>query len=448
MSRRRILVVDDEKNMQHVLKMVFEDMGHDVLLAENGEKALDLLSKEPVDLLVTDLRMPVMDGITLLRTLHEQGQELPAIVMTAHGTVETAVKAMKYGACDYILRPFEIETVELATSRALNLIQAERENRFLRTEIDSGWQEFVGQSPVMQQLYHLIEKIGPSGSTVLVVGETGTGKELVARSIHRSSGRSGLFVPINCAAIPESILESELFGHVKGAYTGAHSSRVGKFEVSDSGTLFLDEITEMPLELQAKLLRVLQESCVERLGSNRPIELDLRIIAATNQDPEEAITSGKLRQDLYFRLNVFRIDVPPLRQRLEDIPILSSHFLNLHAHRMGREAPILSDKTIEQLKSYTWPGNVREFENIMQRSLVLSDSGEVNSALLPGYTTKITRDNNTSKNWVLAAKMEAYEKETIIEALAEVKDNKSKAARLLDISERTLWYKLKKYSIN
>ena len=448
MSQRRILVVDDEKNMQHVLKMVFEDMGHDVLLADNGKQAFDLIGKEPVDLLVTDLRMPVMDGITLLRTLHQQGLVIPAIVMTAHGTVETAVEAMKYGACDYILRPFEIETVELAANRALNLIQAERENLFLRNELDSGWQEFIGQSSVMQQLYKLIEQIGPSGSTVLIVGETGTGKELVARSIHRTSGRPGLFVPINCAAIPESILESELFGHVRGAYTGAHSSRVGKFEVSDTGTLFLDEITEMPIELQAKLLRVLQENCIERLGSNHRIDLDLRIIAATNQDPEEAIAAGKLRQDLYFRLNVFRIDVPPLRDRPEDIPILSRHFLELHAHRMGREAPLLTDKAVEQLKSYTWPGNVRELENIMQRSLVLGTDDRVSSALLPGNDTKTAPASEQPENWALSPRMEAFEKELIQDALAAADDNKSRAARLLDISERTLWYKLKKYAIS
>ena len=453
MSRRTVLVVDDEVKMQRILELMLVDLGHHVLRASSGREALSIIDGDSVDLVITDLRMPEMDGITLLKMLHEQGRSLPTIVITAHGTVETAVEAMKYGAIDYILRPFEVETVELAVTRALGVSQVQRENRYLRGEIEQGWDEFIGASAPMQKLYHLIQQAAPSGAACLVVGETGTGKELVARAIHRASGRKGLFVPINCAAIPAAILESELFGHARGAFTGAHAERVGKFELADGGTLFLDEITEMPAELQAKLLRVLQENSLERLGSNRPIEIDLRIVAATNRDPQAAVAEGRLRKDLFYRLNVVRLDLPPLRDRREDVPLLARHFLERLARAQGRLVPALSAEAVQKLLAYDWPGNVREVENVMARALVLSGGADIEPGLLEEISVSERGEPRPraapgATEFALVPQLEALELEIIERALAAAENNKAKAARLLDISERSLWYKLKKYGLS
>ncbi|MBI5619204.1 MAG: sigma-54-dependent Fis family transcriptional regulator [Gammaproteobacteria bacterium] len=453
MSRRTVLVVDDEVKMQRILELTLADLGHHVLRAGGGREALAIIDAESVDLVITDLRMPDVDGLTLLKTLHEQGRALPTIVLTAHGTVETAVEAMKYGAIDYILRPFEVETVELAVTRALGVSRVERENRYLRREIEQGWGGFVGASAPMQRLYHLIQQASPTGAACLVVGETGTGKELVARAVHRASGRTGLFVPINCAAIPASILESELFGHTRGAFTGAHAERIGKFELADGGTLFLDEITEMPAELQAKLLRVLQERSIERLGSNRPIEIDLRVVAATNRDPQAAVAEGRLRKDLYYRLDVLRLDLPPLRDRREDIAPLARHFLTRLAGAQGRPVPTLSTEAEHKLLAYDWPGNVREVENVMARALVLSTGPDIEPGLLEEISvsargTPAPRPAPGATELALVPQVEALERDLIARAVAAADDNKARAARLLDISERSLWYKLKKYGLS
>ena len=449
MSRRRILVVDDEVNMQRILEIMLQDMGHEVLRAGNGEEALAVLEQEPVDLLITDLRMPVMDGLALLQTIAERALQLPAIVITAHGTVRSAVEAMKHGAVDYILRPFEVETVELAVTRALGLGQVQRENRFLREEVDRDWEGIVGQGAKMQALRQLVEQAAPSGSSVLIVGETGTGKELVAHALHRASGREGLFVPINCAAIAASILESELFGHVKGAFTGASKERVGKFEYADGGTLFLDEITEMAADLQGKLLRVLQESAIERLGSNRQIDIDLRVIAASNRDPMQAVSEGRLREDLYYRLNVLRVDVPPLRERGEDIPMLAEHFLTRHAARLNRPVPALDSTTLDALRAYAWPGNVRELENLMERNVVLGEMTPPGGQPRPITPELDVIDANAnSGSLALQPRVEALERQLLASALASSGGAKARAARLLEISERTLWYKIKKYGMS
>ncbi len=298
MDTKRILVVDDEGKMRRLLELSLKNMGHAVVQAVDGEAAVRAFDDGPFDLVLTDLRMPRMDGIALLRALRERGEDVPVIVLTAFGSIESAVEAMKLGASDYIIRPFEMETVELAVARALALGTVQRENRFLRDEVAKGWGEFVGASPRMQELYHLVRQVAPTRSSVLIVGATGTGKELVARALHQGSGRSGLFVPINCAAIPADLLESELFGHLKGAFTGATRDRIGRCELASGGTLFLDEITEMPPALQAKLLRVLQEGTVERLGAHVPLAVDLRVVAATNRDPQQAVEDGMLRADL------------------------------------------------------------------------------------------------------------------------------------------------------
>ncbi|MCC6707436.1 MAG: sigma-54-dependent Fis family transcriptional regulator [Gammaproteobacteria bacterium] len=453
MPRHTVLVVDDEVKMQRVLEIMLDDMGLDVLRADNGQAALDLVMREQVDLIITDMRMPVMDGITLVRTLHERNLLPPTIVITAHGTVESAVAAMRYGAVDYLMRPFEVETVELAVRRALNLGHMQRENRFLREALAQGWQDFIGRSAVMRELYQLIDEVAPANVPVLIVGETGTGKELVARAIHQASKRAGLFVAINCAAVPDNLLESELFGHVRGAFTGAIAERVGKFEAADGGTLFLDEITEMPATLQARLLRVLQESVIERLGSNRAIELDLRVIAATNREPRLAVAEQRLREDLFYRLDGFRIDVPPLRARGEDIELLAEHFLEQQARGLGREPPQLSSFAREALRKHAWPGNVRELENLMARVALVAPRSDPDTVLARelGVTTPsaplVIGSAADADNLHLQPRIDALERQLIEAALAAAHDNKARAARLLDVSERTLWYKLKKLDI-
>jgi two-component system response regulator AtoC len=456
METHRILVVDDEVKMRRLLEMSLKNMGHDVVQAADGAEAMACFDEAPFDLVMTDLNMPRMNGMQLLRSLRERGEEVPVIVLTAFGTIETAVEAMKLGAADYIIRPFEMDTVELAVTRALAVGIMQRENRFLRDEVERGWGEFIGRSPKMRELYDLIRQVAPARSSVVIVGETGTGKELVARAIHQASGRGGLFVPINCAAIPADLLESELFGHQKGAFTGAHRDRMGKFELSSGGTIFLDEVTEMPLALQAKLLRVLQEESVERLGAQRAVRVDLRIVAATNRDPQQAVDDGTLRQDLFFRLNVVRVDVPPLRERREDIQSLAGHFLQKYSSELGRQTPLLTEAVLQCLLAYAWPGNVRELENLMERASVLCRGTTIDLRLLPQDMTAAAVASSAvpaanipekSETLVLEEQVSALEKRLITAALERSGDNKSAASRLLGVSERTLWYKIKKYGL-
>jgi two-component system response regulator AtoC len=452
MTGRQILVVDDEPKMRRVLEIVLQKMGHRVLSAGNGVEALAIFGANAIDLVITDLRMPEMDGIELLARLREQESDVPVIVITAHGTIETAVTAMKHGACDYLLRPFDIDVVEHAVERVLNDTEVARQNAFLRQEVDRGWDAFIGTSTPMQVVYDLIQRVGPSKASVLITGETGTGKELAARAVHNASPRRDkLFVPINCAAIPADILESELFGYEKGAFTGAVKERIGKFELADGGTIFLDELTEMPMALQAKLLRVLQENTIERLGGNRVINLDIRVVAATNRDPLEGVRDGKLREDLYYRVNVFSIELPPLRKRKGDIAGLAEHFISKHGH--STKTTRLSTGALERLEVYAWPGNVRELENMVERALILSGGGllkEEHFLLEPRPTEAMTMPTASSVEGSkttppLGQAVEDLEARMIGKALTQTEGNKAKAAALLDISERTLWYKMKKY---
>ena len=452
MKDRQILVVDDEPKMRRVLEIMLQKMGHKVFGAGNGLEALQIFADHAIDLIITDLRMPEMDGIELLAHLRAQESNVPVMVITAHGTIETAVTAMKHGACDYILRPFDIDALELAVGRALNGAEVARQNAFLREEIGRGWDAFIGTCQPMRDLYALIQRVGPSKASVLIVGETGTGKELAARAVHNASPRRDkLFVPINCAAIPADILESELFGYEKGAFTGAVKDRIGKFELADGGTIFLDELTEMPIALQAKLLRVLQENTIERLGGNRMIDLDIRVIAATNRDPRAAIDAGKLREDLYYRVNVVSIELPPLRERVEDIPGLVEHFIAKHGHSVGQTR--LSSSALDALRTYTWPGNVRELENMVERALIISGGGTLEPEhflLQPrnGANAGVVRAVSADAPKMtrpLPLAVEELEASLIDTALVQAEGNKAKAAALLDISERTLWYKLKKY---
>jgi two-component system response regulator AtoC len=452
MKNRHVLVVDDEPHMRRVLEIMLGQAGHQVFAAGNGREALEILRGNPVDLVITDMRMPEMDGIELLTRLREDGVQVPVIVITAHGSVESAVEAMKRGASDYILRPFDIDALELVIERALNGAEVARQNSFMREELNRGWDAFVGTGSAMRAVYELIRQVAPTKASVMISGETGTGKELAARAVHNASPRGDrLFVPINCAAIPAEILEAELFGYEKGAFTGAVKERIGKFELANEGTLFLDEITEMPIALQAKLLRVLQESSIERLGSNRSIPLDIRVIAACNRNPREAIRDGRLREDLYYRINVMAIDLPPLRERKEDIPDLASHFIAKHSHR-GNMTRLLDTGVISRLQAYAWPGNVRELENMVERALVLCGSGPLRAEHFPldlnqdaGPPLATAAIGNVVAVGPMAPVVEALEARMIADALAQTEGSKPRAAALLDISERTLWYKLKKY---
>jgi len=455
MSKQRVLVVDDEPKMQRVLEIMLHKMGHEVLLTGDGQAALALAQRVAVDLVMTDLRMPGMDGIALLTALRTHGVNVPVILLTAYGTVESAVAAMKQGAYDYILRPFDVEAVEIVVTRALAQERVQRENQFLREEVEKGWGEFIGRSAAMQQQYELISQVAGSTTSVLITGETGTGKELAARAIHRASPRrEALFVPINCAAIPAELLESELFGHTKGAFTGADKERMGKFEMADGGTIFLDEVTEMPVPLQAKLLRVLQENQIERLGSNRRASIDIRVIAATNQDVRRAIRQGTLREDLFYRLNVFTITMPPLRDRIEDIPLLADHFIEKHGTRLKWGHPTLSAAALAYLQAYAWPGNVRELENVIERALVLSRGAQIEVQHVPREIVaaaeptapSISAPHSSSLSLIPA--VENLEKALVAQALQQAAGNKAKAARLLEISERAVWYKIKKYGLS
>lgn len=458
MPKQTILVVDDEAKMRRLLEIMLTQMGHGVLQAGDGKEALEVLDSNTVDLVITDLKMPKLDGIGLLQQLREQNNDTPVIVVTAYGTVETAVNAMKYGASDYIVRPFELDAVESAVKRALILGKEQRENRYLHedSEVET-WCGFVGSSSAMKQIYTLIRQVAPTRTSVLIQGETGTGKELVAKAIHNNSPRAkSAFVSINCAAIPSDILESELFGYSKGAFTGANKERVGKFELAHGGTLFLDEITEMDFNIQAKLLRVLQERSFERLGSNRTIVVDVRVIAASNRNPRQAIIDQKLREDLFYRLNVFTIELPSLRDRKDDIIPLARFFLEKHAQDFGYVFSGLEADAAARLIDYSWPGNVRELENMMERAIVLSSGKIVGiehlaNIISEGNKSVISKDNKIVSDDIatevsaLNTQVEKLEKKIIQQALTKTGDNKAKAAQLLEISERSLWYKIKKY---
>ena len=452
MQNVTVLVVDDEAHMRRVLEIMVRQLGHDVLSAADGAQALQTLEREKIDLVLTDLRMPVLDGLGLLKGIVDKGLTVPAIVMTAQGSVSTAVEAMKLGAEDYLLRPFDVEVLEMSIHRVLERGQLRLENNYLREQVERPDAELFGTSASMQHVFEQIRQVGPTRASVLITGETGTGKELAARAVHRASDRrDNLFVPINCAAMPADMVEAELFGHERGAFTGAVKGRIGKFELASKGTIFLDEITEMPIGLQSKLLRVLQESRLERLGGNRTIELDMRVVAACNQDPREAIRAGRLREDLFYRLNVFSLELPSLRDRSEDIEGLVHHL----AAKQGRSVE-LAPEALACLQRYPWPGNVRELENVVQRALILGRDrmiglrhlpADMSSTLqleLPAVATPLAAVEPAlvPPSLDLAQATEALEAQLIAQALHQTADNKRRAAALLGISERTLWYKL------
>jgi len=449
---KRILVVDDERRGRRVLQIMIEELGLASLAAESGEEALEHMRNERIDLILTDLKMPGMSGIELLTRVRALDGELPVIILTAYGTVQTAVDAMKKGAFDYLLRPFDASALEAVIRRALAFRRIEIENQFLRERLEDeiGNPGLLGTSAAMTEVRDLIAKVAPTRSSVLITGETGTGKELAAQAIHRSSPRRAeILVALNCAAIPAQLLESELFGHVRGAFTGADTNRTGKFEIADGSTLFLDEIGDMPYELQAKLLRVLEEGVFEPVGSNRRVEVDVRVVSSTNRDLAADIEGERFIEDLFYRLNVFQIQMPPLRQRRGDVLPLAQYFLERYSSEIGKSAPRIGDEAGQMLERYPWPGNVRELRNVMERSAVLCEEPTLGPrfvrALLPSDASSDAVEEEPDVG--LDRAVENLERRLILHALGATGDNKAKAARLLDIGERTLWYKLKKYGM-
>jgi two-component system, NtrC family, response regulator AtoC len=441
-NQKTILAVDDEPSMLRLLEISLKQAGYKPVLARDGSEALQIIKNQTIDLVVSDLHMPSMNGLDLLKNIRLENDVLPFIMVTAQGEIKTAVEAMKLGANDYILRPFDLETLEVAIAKALSVQRLTLENAYLKTanNLEAG---LIGESPPMLALKALIKQVAPEKATVLVTGETGTGKELVAKAIHHASLRkNNLFVAVNCAAIPGEMLESELFGHEKGAFTGAVKERVGKFELADGGTLFLDEITEMPIHLQAKLLRALQEGVIEKLGSNKQITLDIRIVAATNQDPLQTVKDGKLREDLYYRLNVFQLNVAPLRERRIDIGLLTHYFL-------AKVSVQISDEALQKLQTYDWPGNVRELENVLERAAILASKQTILPQHLPLDSMPATRMDIglQADDLSVPVAIASIEKQLISRALVQTSGNKAQAAKLLEISERSLWNKLEIYQL-
>jgi len=452
-SSRQVLVVDDEENIRLFLHTLLQKKGYSVRTAETAEQALTMLRQEPADFVLTDVKMPGMSGIELCRELREQFPELVVVVMSAYGSVEQALEAVRVGAYDYVSKPFKQEEVLFALAKAEEHERLLRENRALRAAASEGHvPELLGKSPAIQRVLRLIGKVADYRTTVLIQGESGTGKELVARALHKqSSRRDKPFVAINCGAIPETLMESELFGHKRGAFTDAHSDKQGIFQEAHGGTLFLDEIGELSLPLQVKLLRVLQESVVRPLGSNKDSAVDVRVIAATVRDLAREVSESRFREDLYYRLNVLQIVVPPLRERADDIPLLIDHFIARNNARLGTQIRGIDPRAKRLLLEYHWPGNVRELENLVERAMVLAE-GDV---LVPEDIPERLQQPQDTLHHVLSSSdlsikkaNRSIEEALIKKALAQTRGNRTAAARLLEISHRALLYKIKDYGLS
>ena len=449
----RILVVDDEKNQREMLQGFLLKQGYPTSVAEDGERALAQFRQEPFHLILVDYRMPGMDGIQLLREIHRIHNEAVVVLVTAYGTIDTAVAAMKEGAYDYITKPIDLDELLLLIRRVEKEWRIGQENRELKDQLKEKFRVdfIISQSRPMEEALNMVGRVAPSSATVMILGESGTGKELIARAIHYASPRAERpLIKVNCAALPENLLESELFGHEKGAFTGAVSRRIGRFEQAHRGSIFLDEIGDLSPALQVKLLRVLQEKEFERVGGNQTIRVDVRVIAATNRNLEEAIQKGTFREDLYYRLHVVTIRLPPLRERKEDIPLLIEHFLRKYAEENQKPVAGLSKEAREILLRYDYPGNVRELENIIERAVVLcrSDLITVQDLPLSLQEGKAERSlESMERKGTLPATLEEIERQLIRNALKKTGGVQTRAAQELGISERVLRYKMKKYQI-
>jgi DNA-binding NtrC family response regulator len=441
--KKRILVVEDEEKLRRVIQLQLASAGYEVDLAGTAEEGIRIVDR--ADLVLTDLKLPRMDGLEFLSKVRLQNAHVPVIMMTAFGSVETAVEAMKAGATDFLLKPFGFDHLQQVVAKALEVRALRDENRQLKAELGRRYEfdNIIGRSPNMQEIFETIERVAPTRATVLLAGESGVGKDLIARAIHfHSPRRDRPLVKINCTAIPENLMESELFGYEKGAFTGANTSKPGKFEQADTGTVFLDEIGDVPAAIQVKLLRILQEREFERLGSNTTRHIDVRVIAATNRDLREALEQGAFREDLYYRLNVVPLNIPPLRERKPDIPFLANHFIHKLAPDSGSKVESITEAGIEKLVSYHWPGNVRELENVIERGLVMCTGTALDAADIRLESAPRPRGNSDSHFLPEGMTLDQYEQDILKEALRRADGNKSQAARLLGLTRNALRYRL------
>ena len=451
-----ILVVDDESNYLTVMETLLGEAGYEVLTASSAVEALKISAAADLDLVLTDMKMPKMSGIELLDKLQQLQPDLPVIIMTAFGTVEKAVSAMKKGAFDYILKPFKNEEILVTIAKALKHRHLILTNRLLNQELEKkyGFPNIVGESRVMEDILALVKRVAGSRATVLITGESGTGKELIARAIHQCSNRAAKScISVNCGALTETLLESELFGHERGAFTHAVAMRKGRFELADGGTLFMDEVAEMSQGLQVKLLRVLQEMEFERVGGTRTIKVDVRVVAASNRDLKEEVEAGRFREDLFYRLNVVHLHLPPLRQRQEDIPLLAAHFIKKYVQENLRDKTRITPEALQVLIHYAWPGNVRELENVMERAVILCSHNVISPQDLPAELApapaepRLDVDRFIPLNTPLPEALDAIEEQMIRRALEKSGQVQVRAAELLGITKSLLQYKLKKYHL-
>jgi two-component system response regulator PilR (NtrC family) len=456
--KSRVLVVDDEESIREFLEIMLRKEGLDVTCAEDGQVALDTIKKKSFDLVISDLQMPNMTGLELLRQVKDQYPEMLFMMITAFGTTETAVEAMKLGAYDYITKPFKIDEVRINIANALRSRNLEVENRVLKKELNKeySFQNLVGNSEAMHRIYELIRRVSQTPTNVLITGESGTGKEMIAKAIHFNGPlKDRPFVTVNCGAIPESLMESEMFGHKKGSFTGAVADKAGLFEVADGGTLFLDEVGELPLSIQVKLLRAIQERVIRRVGGTEDSKVEVRIIAATNRDLEDMVKKGTFRQDLFYRLNVIGIRSPALRERPEDTPALANHFLKKYNERLGKSIGGISAEAMDMLKKYDYPGNVRELENIIERTVALEGGATILPESLPPFVNTPSGRKLASTHEIqitedgldLDKVMGQMEKELLIKAIHAAGGVKKKAAKLLNITFRSMRYRVEKYGL-
>ena len=454
MIPKRILIVDDEESFRNILTVILKKEGYEVEGAANGEEGLSKVSSAEFDHVLCDIRMPQMDGLEFLQESKKVGVDVPIIMMSAYGTIDTAIEAMKLGAYDYISKPFKPDEIVLTLKKAEERERLRKENELLKKEVkkEYSFENIVSKNDKMNKIFEIIRKVAPYKSTILITGESGTGKELIAKAIHYHSDRAkNLFVPVNCGAIPENLLESELFGHVKGAFTDAIRTKKGLFEEADEGTIFLDEIGELPSQLQVKLLRVLQEGEIRRVGESKSIQVDVRIIAATVKDLAKEVNEGRFREDLFYRLNVLQLSIPPLRERKEDIPLLIQYFINKHNQTLNKNVKEVDSKALEVLMNYRWSGNVRELENTIERAAVLTDGTKIELDHLPfeiqNFQNEVPMVPMAEEEYSIKKASKVLEIALIRKALKKTKGNHTQAARLLEISHRALLYKIKDYGI-
>ncbi|MFO0561852.1 MAG: sigma-54 dependent transcriptional regulator [Polyangiales bacterium] len=464
-GKKHILVVDDEANLRRLLAAQLTQDGYEAHAVADGKEAMAALKEQHFDAVISDLRMPNMDGMTLLKHIQQEHGDIPVIVLTAHGTVETAVDAMRFGAFDFLTKPFDRAEMQAVVGKAVRTVDHRHKDVAIEPD-ERGRYRIIGESEPMLAIYQILEKVADTPATVLITGESGTGKELIARALHENSGRRARpFIRVNCGAIPRDLMEAELFGYERGAFTGAVTSKPGRFELAHDGTLFLDEISEIPVEMQVKLLRAIQEGEIDRVGGIKPIGVDVRLVAATNRDLKSEIASGRFREDLYYRLNVVPIHLPPLRERRTDIPLLAEHFLLKQATRLKRGSMKLSPEALEAMVNYPWPGNIRELENVVERTVLLTDGDTIRPKDLPlelqrgeraessAGSLDVGDDDDATENAPGGLKQQVreaaarLERELIVRALAQTGGNVTQAARLLKISRKSLQIKMKEFGL-